>query len=306
MSATQAATPHISRSRSEADVARHHSKGPGSRSPSYHSRGSRSHDKHAKDHRHRRTGSERSRLSLTGSFLSGGSDRGSLARSLSATTSNFGMSAQDLAWREATDRHIQELEMAAGDAIREKRQWLKYIKQCAAEDKSEVERRKQMCKDNQTVVQNQMAHNEIRRREGRKSFIECASAHDFPVFTEPPANELAEQMHRQQCKMRADLDQQVRTNNTLRNLAKLRERELEANQLEANRQEMSMLRELSKVKRDHEKDCLQSSWDRELRMKNVWKAIQNHSSAPPAASNQIQDLMDGIGSVPGSAHGSGL
>lgn len=217
------------------------------------------------------------------------------------------MSAQDHAYREAVDRHIQEMEIAAGDAIREKRQWHKYIKQCVEEDKGDVERRRRMCKDNQDFIQNQMAHNEVRRAEGRKTFIENASAHEFPVFTEPPANELMERQIRQQGQMRNDLDLQVRTNNTLRNLAKQRERELEANQLEANRQEMSMLRELSKLKREHEKESLQSSWDRELRMKNIWKAIQGHGSAPPAASNQIQDLMADIvapPSVPASAAGS--
>jgi hypothetical protein len=217
------------------------------------------------------------------------------------------MSAQELAYKEATDRHIQEMEMAAGDAIREKRQWQKYVKQCVDDEKDDIQRRRQMFRDNQSIIQNQMAHNEVRRQEGRKQFIETASAHEFPVFTEPPANELMERQHRQQDQMRCDLDHQVRTNNTLRNLAKQRERELEANQLEANRQEMSMLRELSKVKREHEKDCLQSSWDRELRMKNIWRAIQNHSSAPPASSNQIQELMGDFGassSVPPSAAGS--
>eukprot|EP00746_Dinoflagellata_sp_MGD_P043033 gnl/MRDRNA2_/MRDRNA2_20447_c0_seq1.p1 gnl/MRDRNA2_/MRDRNA2_20447_c0~~gnl/MRDRNA2_/MRDRNA2_20447_c0_seq1.p1 ORF type:complete len:312 (+),score=52.02 gnl/MRDRNA2_/MRDRNA2_20447_c0_seq1:57-992(+) len=309
MSAPKApATPQISRSRSEADMA----KGPGSGSPPYHPKGSRSPHKRSRDQRTGSERSERSRLSMTGSFLSGsqgrrnGSHQGSLARSFSATQSSGFMSAQELAYKEATDRHIQEMEIAAGDAIREKRQWLKYVKQCVDDERDDMERRRQMCRDNQRVVQSQMMNNEIRRQEGRKQFIESASAHEFPVFTEPPANELMERQHQQQNQMRYELDHQVRTNNTLRNLAKQRERELEANQLEANRQEMSMLRELSKVKREHEKDCLNSSWDRELRMKNVWKAIQNHSSAPPASSNQIQDLMADMGasSVPASVAGS--
>lgn len=214
-----------------------------------------------------------------------------MARTASATGGAW--AAQEQAYKEAMDRHINEMEIAAGDAIKEKKQWEMYIKQCIEEEKNDIERRRGLCRDNQAFVQSQMQHNERRRQEGRKTFIENASAHEFPVFTEPPANVLAEKMKKQQDKMRNDLDHQVRTNNTLRNVAKQRERELEANQLEANRQEMAMLRELQRLKRDHEKDSLQNSWNREIRMKHIWKAIANHQSA---ASNQtqIQDFMGGM------------
>lgn len=244
--------------------------------------------------------SGRSRLSMTGSFVSGrgsgvgslgpNSIRESLARTASASGSQW--AAQEAAYKEAMDRHINEMEIAAGDAIKEKKQWEMYIKQCIEEEKLDIERRRYLCRDNQSFVQSQMNHNERRRQEGRKTFIENASAHEFPVFTEPPANVLAEKMKNQQNKMRTDLDHQVRTNNTLRNVAKQRERELEANQLEANRQEMAMLRELQRMKRDNEKDSLQNSWNREIRMKNIWKAIQNHQSAAGQQS-QIEDFMGG-------------
>merc|ERR1719190_312990 len=95
---------------------------------------------------------------------------------------------------------------------------------------------------NLAFLQHQMEIGEERRRETRKEDIISASAHDFPKFTEPVDEEKKDFLHGQQARMRADLDEQVRTNNTLKNLAKQRERALEVNQLEANRKEMGMLR----------------------------------------------------------------
>lgn len=233
---------------------------------------------------------------MTGSLLSGSVH--SLARSASETQGQWGV--QEAAYKEAMDRHINEMEIAAGDAIREKKQWNSYIKQCIQEERGDKERRRQLCKDNQSFVQKQMSFNESRRVEGRKTFIENASAHEFPVFTEPPANELEIKMRKQQAKNREDLDNQVRTNNTLRNYAKMRERELETNQLEANRQEMGMLRELQRLKRDNEKECLQTSWNREIRMKNIWKAIHHHNSAAGTSAEVDEFLGEKGGSDAGS------
>merc|ERR1712118_484083 len=57
----------------------------------------------------------------------------------------------------------------------------------------------------------------------------------------------------QQAKFRNDLDFQVRTNNALREMSRQKERELENSQLDANRSE--------------------------VKMKGIWKAIENHTNA---------------------------
>merc|ERR1712093_627875 len=82
-----------------------------------------------------------------------------------------------------------------------------------------------------------------------------------------------------QGKVRTELDQQVRTNNTLKNMARRKERELEQSQLDANREEMQMLRGVELAKRHHEKEALSTAWNREIRMKNIWRAIDNHQNA---------------------------
>jgi hypothetical protein len=186
---------------------------------------------------------------------------------------------EEAAYREAMDRHIGEMEQRAAMAVFEKEEWQGHIKSCLMQEKDDIQRRKDICGENQDFVKKQMDWNQQKRKDGRKTFIENASAHDFPVFTEPPDNELQEQMRNQQQRLRSDLDAQVRTNNTLRNLARQRERELEHNQLEANRQEMAMLRSLDRSKKDHQKEVLSMAWNRDIRMRNIWKAIDGHATS---------------------------
>jgi len=162
---------------------------------------------------------------------------------------------EEVAYREAMDRHISEMEQRAAMAVFEKQEWEGHIQNCLLQEKDDIRRRRDLCEANSDFIKAQMEWNANKRKEGRKAFIENASAHDFPVFTEAPDNILQEQMKNQQQRLRADLDTQVRTNNTLRNLARQRERELEHNQLEANRQEMAMLRSLDKSKKDHQKEA---------------------------------------------------
>merc|ERR1712188_137040 len=52
------------------------------------------------------------------------------------------------------------------------------------------------------------------------------------------------------------------------------------NQLEANRQEMAMLRGLDRSKKEHQKEVLSMAWNRDIRMRNIWKAIDGHTNAP--------------------------
>jgi len=212
--------------------------------------------------------------------------------------SESGAPKEELAYREAMDRHIGEMEQRAAMAVFEKQEWEGHIQNCLMQEKDDIRRRRDLCEANSDFIKKQMEWNSGKRQEGRKTFIECASAHDFPVFTEPPENELQEQMRNQQQRLKSDLDTQVRTNNTLRNLARQRERELEHNQLEANRQEMAMLRSLDKSKKDHQKEVLSMAWNRDIRMRNIWKAIDGHANAPSKVSTGLAEMVQMDGSQP--------
>merc|ERR1719299_398576 len=110
-------------------------------------------------------------------------------------------------------------------------------------------------------------------------------------------------MSGQQARVRSDLDDQVRTNNTLRNLQKRRERSLEVDQLEANRMEMAMLREAERAKKAYDKEALATAWNSEIRMKNIWKAIENHNKVGSQAGSHAPQVLN-VDQVPPSRSGS--
>merc|ERR1711959_347550 len=119
------------------------------------------------------------------------------------------------------------------------------------------------------------------------------------------AAEMKEFVAGQQARVRADLDEQVRTNNTLRNLQKRRERALEADQLQANRMEMAMLREAERAKKSYDKEALATAWNSEIRMKNIWKAIDSHNKVGSQASSQPPQVLS-IDQVPPSRGGTSV
>merc|ERR1719446_372289 len=103
--------------------------------------------------------------------------------------------------------------------------------------------------------------------------------------------------------MRNNLDEQVRTNTTLKNLAKQRERALEVNQLEANRKEMSMLRNAERAKKAYDREALATAWNSEIRMKNIWKAIESHNKVGSHATSHPPQVLN-VEQIPPSRGGS--
>jgi len=125
-----------------------------------------------------------------------------------------------------------------------------------------------------------MAMNEKKRAEGRKQYIEGASAHDFPNFTEPPQEELREYSKTKQEQLRQELDAQVDANKQIAENAKRKERSLECGQNEATQQEIQRLRLEQKVKKEQEREQLQQHWDRDVRLNKIKKAIEGHHTKP--------------------------
>mmetsp|Transcript_90541 Transcript_90541/g.255595 ORF Transcript_90541/g.255595 Transcript_90541/m.255595 type:complete len:529 (+) Transcript_90541:111-1697(+) len=208
---------------------------------------------------------------------------------------------REIAFKEAMDRHIGEMEARASEAMQEKQAWSRHVGECLQQERDDIVSRRMRNQENQYFVQQQKLLNEEKRKECRQEDIISASAHDFPKFTEPAESEMKEFVQGQQARMRADLDEQVRTNSTLRNLAKQRERALEINQLEANRAEMRMLRDAERAKKAYDREALATAWNSEIRMKNIWKAIDSHSKVG-SHSPQVM-VTDG---VPPSRGGSSM
>jgi len=196
---------------------------------------------------------------------------------------------REAAYKEAMDRHISAMEARANEVVQEREHWQEHVQACLEQERDEIQQKRMRNQQNLYFLQHQMALGEQKRKEQRKEDIATASAHEFPKFTEPDPTELRDFKTGQQSRMRSDLDDQVRTNNTLRNLAKQRERALEVNQLETNRQEMTMLRNAERAKKAYDREALATAWNSEIRMKNIWKAIESHSKV---GSNP--DMADGM------------
>jgi len=191
---------------------------------------------------------------------------------------------KEVAYKEAMDRHIAAMEAHAAEAVAEKDSWGQHVNDCLLQERDEIQAKKQRNQMNLHFLQHQMQLGEQKRKEQRKEDIEAASAHDFPQFSEVNPNEMKDFVSGQQARMRQGLDEQVRTNNTLRNLAKQKDRALEINQLQANREEMAMLRNAERAKKAYDREALATAWNSEIRMKNIWKAIESHNkvgSNPP-------------------------
>jgi len=210
---------------------------------------------------------------------------------------------REVAYKEAMDRHISEMENRASEAVSEKEAWHSHVNDCLSQERDEMQVKRSRAQQNQYFLRQQVQWRESQKKEQRKDDIVASSAHDFPKFTEPAEAELKEFNNGQQARMRADLDEQVRTNNTLRNLQKRRERSLEVDQLQANRMEMGMLREAERAKKAYDKEALATAWNSEIRMKNIWKAIDSHNKVGSQAGSHAPQVLD-VGSIPPSRCGS--
>merc|ERR1719390_256127 len=118
------------------------------------------------------------------------------------------------------------MESRASEAMQERAAYQRHVDDCLGQERDEL-------LENRHFVKQQKLLNEEKRKESRQEDIIAASAHDFPKFTEPAEADMKEFVKGQQSRMRSELDEQVRTNMTLKNLAKQRERSMELNQLES-------------------------------------------------------------------------
>lgn len=211
---------------------------------------------------------------------------------------------KEIAYKEAMDRHISAMEARAAEAIAERQAWQQNQDECMSQERGEIHSKRARAQLNLHHLKHQIQMDEERKREQRKEDIATASAHDFPNFGVAESSGSKDFVKDQQARLRAELDEQVRTNNTLRNLAKQRERTMELNQLQANREEMAMLRNAERAKKVYDREALATAWNSEIRMKNIWKAIDNHNKVGSANSSHAPQVLPLDGLPPPSRGGS--
>jgi len=176
----------------------------------------------------------------------------------------------------AMDAYIQSLQKDAKEAVHDTMKWRTTVREGLDEETNEKRRRRQKEEQNQALIMAQMESNKARRAEGRREYIQNASAHSFPLFTETfiDLEEYERVRKAQKEKWREELDQQMMVNKTLLNIEEKKARELAKKNHRENLASMTQARggeweRLAKQGRE-----LVNSWDRDVRLKSLKKSME--------------------------------
>merc|ERR1711933_58135 len=114
-----------------------------------------------------------------------------------------------------------------GDTKESNMQWSRTMQGGLDEEAAEKNRQRELEKQNQYCLKEQIEENKTKRAHHRKEFIEAASSHQFPLFTETFISQVEVDAARKAAKeqFREDLNNQMTTSNMLRNLERRRHEE---------------------------------------------------------------------------------
>lgn len=183
---------------------------------------------------------------------------------------------QELAYRQALSRHLSEMEVRASEAMHAKRQWQDQVSRGKLMEEMESEKRKKLERENMTYLIHQMQLNDDKRRDEKKRFIESASCHNFPEFSSNRDRKKSESV-------KSELELQIQTDKAIKSIAKLREAQLVSELNEKNRQLLMEEKSIDEQRKIEKRTILNEAWNRDLRLKHCWRAIEQYDMAPPGA-----------------------
>jgi YesN/AraC family two-component response regulator len=188
---------------------------------------------------------------------------------------------QEYVFNDCMNRYIKDLEKEAKEAQVEG-DWIKQkIKDGHQAQIDEKSKKRTAAMENAQLVRNQIEENKNRRAHTRKAFVEAASAHNFPLFTETFISQDEVDEYRKDVKkqFREDLNRQHREQQTLRNIIVKKDR------IQAVEKIASGIKLMSDAhKREHEEKVRKGEemmrvWDRDIRLKNIKNAILSGKDA---------------------------
>jgi hypothetical protein len=196
---------------------------------------------------------------------------------------------QEHVFNQTMNRYIQDLEVEANEANVEQEFIKQKIRDGHQAEVDEKDRKRILAKQNQDQVRAQIEENKNRRADTRKKFVESASAHNFPLFTETYISQDEVDEYRADVKknFRAELDLQQKTTQTLKNILVKKDQIYASAKLAANIKTMQ-----DDHKKEHHHRVAQGQemmrvWDRDIRLKNIKNAILNGKDA----TTQVQATM---------------
>jgi len=176
----------------------------------------------------------------------------------------------------AFDRYLQDLKQDAKKANTEVQTWKTTVKGGLDEEQNEKARKKELCSKNQQQIKTQMEHNKDRRAESRREWIEAASSHSFPLFTETFISlpEVEEYQRNQKIEWRKELDAQMVTNKMLQNIELKKFRDQAKVDYTKNVKTMSTDRRAERERLVNQGKDLVNNWERDIRLKDIKKGIE--------------------------------
>ncbi|CAJ1376171.1 unnamed protein product [Effrenium voratum] len=221
--------------------------------------------------RHAASEASASQPSRSSSDVSLRRKRRSRAREPGLTLEQQQKAVQDAAF----DRYIAGLRQDAQKVVSAAKMWQDTVKGGMDDEQMEKSEKRSLCQKYQAQVLAQIENNKARRAEARREFIEAASSHSFPLFTETFISlpEVEEYERQRKEHWRKELDQQMATNQILHNLELKKHHDMAIASYKQN------VKSTTKARRD-ERDRLASqgrelvaSWERDIRIKQLKRAM---------------------------------
>ncbi|CEM19543.1 unnamed protein product [Vitrella brassicaformis CCMP3155] len=180
----------------------------------------------------------------------------------------------------ALDRAVTQLEVEAAQALRERE-----IHEERLQHAHEEEKRAQMDKRRRQALHREYLEGQIkwdreRAKRDKDEYIQAASCHEFPKWSEPPPDEMRDIIRRKKLEVKKELDNQVAVNRQLRESDRTKEQLFEKELLATTHEELASLSRNEQLWKAYEREALNQAWDREVRMKRIMKQVARHPSHP--------------------------
>jgi len=177
---------------------------------------------------------------------------------------------------EAMNRYVNSLQGEAKVARQDQQNWGTTIRSAMDEERAEARRRRDGERRNQELVLRQIEGNKSSKTELRKEYIEAASLHSFPLFTETfiSEKEVEEVRKQQKEQWREELNQQLITSKMLRNLEEKKHHDHARQNIRDSIKNTVKERGIERDRLVRQGRDLVEAWDRDVRLKSIKEAIR--------------------------------
>ncbi|CAK9013534.1 unnamed protein product [Durusdinium trenchii] len=219
--------------------------------------------------------------------------------SLPQTQASSG-SKEQLAQREARDRHLAGIGEEAEQALQQKELWEHHMRQCLEQEQKDLDWRQAAQRDHTEMLKEQIRETKQRRAEARRLSKEQASLHDFPDFSKPSSISVRDYIMERQANLRDDLDQQVELKKRQKEQRKALDHELDRiNNLACHRDLVQQQVRERERGRAALQECLES-WEDTKRIKNAERAVAEFKKMPCTSRIGLVEMLSSLRSTDGS------